>query len=190
MPPLPDDLQALYDAYDAIDREAARLVATVTAGQLDWQPRGGRAWSMGQCLDHMVATNRVYLPPVEDAVAGAVARSDRPRRGALVLPWFGRWFVSQLAPPPRRRLPAPKKVLPAIRVDGGEVLAQLRATHDRARAVLARAAPIDVNRVRFANPFIPGVRFTVGTAFAILAAHGRRHLWQAAQLAADTDWPA
>jgi hypothetical protein len=33
--------------------------------------------------------------------------------------------------------------------------------------------------VRFPNPFIRGVRFSLATGLHAIAAHERRHLWQA-----------
>jgi hypothetical protein len=33
--------------------------------------------------------------------------------------------------------------------------------------------------VRFKNPFIHGVRFSLATGLYVIAAHERRHLWQA-----------
>jgi hypothetical protein len=33
--------------------------------------------------------------------------------------------------------------------------------------------------VRFQNPFVPLLRFTIGTGLLVINAHDRRHLWQA-----------
>src|SRR5215469_8329081 len=45
------------------------------------------------------------------------------------------------------------------------------------------------NRVRFWNPFLPGLRFTVGTGFEIIARHERRHLLQAERVLGSTNFP-
>jgi hypothetical protein len=42
-----------------------------------------------------------------------------------------------------------------------------------------RFADIDLARVTFPNPFIRGVRFSLATGLHVIAAHERRHLWQA-----------
>jgi hypothetical protein len=44
---------------------------------------------------------------------------------------------------------------------------------------LQRYAAIDLAHVVFPNPFIRGVRFSLATGLHVLAAHERRHLWQA-----------
>jgi hypothetical protein len=52
-----------------------------------------------------------------------------------------------------------------------------------------RAAPYNVNRIRFKNPFIAGLRFSVATGLQVLAAHERRHLLQAERIRASSDFP-
>ena len=47
------------------------------------------------------------------------------------------------------------------------------------RGIIRPAAVHNVNRIRFKNPFIPGIRFTVGTGLQIICSHERRHLLQA-----------
>jgi len=57
----------------------------------------------------------------------------------------------------------------ADRVD----LAALRPAAERARQQGRRRASV--------NPFIRGVRFSLATGLHVIAAHERRHLWQAAR---------
>ena len=47
------------------------------------------------------------------------------------------------------------------------------------RRFLRASADQDLAGVRFQNPFMRGVRFSLATGFSVIAAHERRHLWQA-----------
>ena len=40
-------------------------------------------------------------------------------------------------------------------------------------------ADLDLAGIRFVNPFIRGVRFSLATGLHLIAAHDRRHMWQA-----------
>ena len=55
---------------------------------------------------------------------------------------------------------------------------RFNALHDT-RAFLQRFSNVDLARIRFPNPFIPGLRFSLATGVHVIAAHDRRHLWQA-----------
>jgi hypothetical protein len=73
------------------------------------------------------------------------------------------------------RLPAPRKIAPAQRIDPCVLDLFLRSND----VVRRRAGAYDINRIRFRNPFIPLLRFTVGTGLEIVWRHQRRHLLQA-----------
>jgi hypothetical protein len=51
------------------------------------------------------------------------------------------------------------------------------------------AGAIDANRATFQNPFLKMVRMKVSTAFQVINAHDRRHLWQAEQVIGRPDFP-
>lgn len=186
---LPPDLAALDAAYVALQREAAELLVGHSDAALDWQPKPGKSWSVLTCLEHVTVSANEYLAVIEPAIALAAAAGEQSRREPLVLPWFGRWFVAQIAPPPKRRLPAPPKARPRLHRDRDQTLTAFVAAHQRARAALAAAAPLDVNRIRFRNPFLPLLRFTLGTGFTLLDAHGRRHLLQARNVTLAAGFP-
>ena len=58
------------------------------------------------------------------------------------------------------------------------------------RRLIADAADVDINRATFPNPFLKIIRMRVATALQILAAHDRRHLWQAEQVRMAPGFPA
>ena len=46
-----------------------------------------------------------------------------------------------------------------------------------------------MGRVRFGSPFLPLLRFSLGTGFALILAHNRRHLWLMNELMQHPDHP-
>ena len=170
----------------AADARAIALAKTLTPTQLNWKPRPD-VWSIGQCLEHLCVANEVYLPPMADALHGrtpAMVEDIRPG-------WLGRWFIrNYIEPSPEtRRARAPKKIAPGARIDSS-ILERFLKSNEAAREIVRRAASYDVNRVRFKNPFIPALRFSVGTGLQVLAAHERRHLLQAERIRESSEFPA
>ena len=186
--PLPDDLQELLRALDENDRRAEELARDLDDERLNWRP-DERSWSVAQCLDHLNVASLAYVGPLREALEKA-RRKGAVRRGPIRPGPFGRWFVATLEPPPKRKLPAPKKIVPALRKGKAEVTEDWRRAQVSVRDLLREAAGIDLNGTRFVNPFIPLVRFSVGTGFQVIAAHQRRHLWQAERVKANPRFPA
>jgi hypothetical protein len=168
------------DELHACDRWAGDVARDLSAAHLNWRPAPG-AWSVGQCLHHLYVTNETYLPPIAKAIDG---RPEQPVQ-EITPGWFARYFISNyIAPPPagaaqvKARARAPRLIAPATTLDPS-VLDQLLRTNGIARDVVRRASRVDVNRIRFQNPFVPLLRFTVGSGIEIIWKHQRRHLQQA-----------
>jgi len=184
-PRLPAWSVRLIDELDTTDRRANDLMRGLSPEQLNWKPTED-LWSVGQCLQHLYAANNVYLPAI------AKALDDRPRSSVQDINpgWFGRWFIRTYIEPSShgKRARAPRKIAPAQQIDPC-VLDLFLRSNDVARDLVRRAGAYDINRIRFANPFIPLLRFTVGTGLEIVWRHQRRHLLQAERIKQTPTFP-
>ena len=157
------------------DARARAIAASLTPQQLNWKPDPA-AWSIGQCLEHLCVGNEIYVRAMSGSLTGrpaAIVQDITPG-------WFGRWFIrNYIEPSPHtKRARAPKKITPGSNVDSN-VLDRFVRSNDAVRDLMFLARNCDVNRIRFPNPFVPVLRFTVGTGFEILSKHQSRHLLQA-----------
>jgi hypothetical protein len=170
--------ERLLSEFDAADARAIAIAKALTVKQLNWRPTAG-SWSVGQCLDHLATTNEVY--------GAAISRSLNGKPRGIVQEitpgWFGAWFIRKYIEPSAAttRARAPRKAAPRQELDAS-ILDHFLATNNQVRDLVRRASHHDVNRIRFRNPFIPVIRFTVGTGLEILTRHERRHLLQAERI--------
>lgn len=169
----------------ASDQTARNLISELTNEQLNWKPSPGR-WSVGQCLEHLCIANEAYLPPISAALKD---KPDSPVE-QIAPGWFGRWFIrSFIEPTPdTRRVSAPRKIRPTSRV-GLSVLDRFVADNQAYRDLILSVRYKNVNQIRFWNPFVTGLRFTVGTGFQIIVSHERRHLLQAQCVRDSAEFP-
>lgn len=203
-PPPPDlrsqELAESWRELRGAGEEAESLVAGLSAAQLGWRPAPDR-WSIAECLDHLVLTGEAYLDAIDAAVEEGRRRGrvgDGPYRRSLV----GRWLIRLLEPPPGLKVPAPPMIRPrdaeAGEPDGpsgtsgaeGDPLRDFLALRPRFAERLAAADGLDLGRVRLSSPFFAFVRFDLGSAFRLVAAHERRHLWQARRVREAEGFPA
>ena len=176
----------LTEELDTADARAAALLSGLTSEQLNWKPNDS-AWSVGQCLEHLCLSNEVYVVPMKEALP------EIPTGAAeeITPGWFARWFIRRYIDPATQNKPgrAPRKVSPVASAVDVSVGARFIASNDAMRAVMSRARDIDVNRVRFRNPFVPVIRFTIGTGLLIIAKHNHRHLGQAERVTQLREFP-
>ena len=176
---LPAELQRLEEALDAAERDARALVVGLTEARGAWRAEPG-SWSVAECLDHLATTNRVYLGAMQPPATRA-RRDGRRRRGPAQPGLVGGWFVRYLEPAVNVRFKsnAPRAIRPRMAPALADAMTAFLAAQDDVGTFLRTYADIDLRGVRFPNPFIHGVRFSLATGLHVIAAHERRHLWQA-----------
>lgn len=169
----------LNNQLDAAERDA-RLLAGDLAEELGrWRAEAG-SWSVAQCLDDLARANRTYLRAMEGPAIRA-REEGRFSRGSAIAGFVGRWFVRKMEPPVKAsfKMRAPRSIKPNAAPLLASSLTSFTNTQDEVREFLCAYADLDLAQIRFPNPFIPGIRFSVATGLHIITAHERRHLWQA-----------
>ncbi|HEY6253043.1 MAG TPA: DinB family protein [Candidatus Angelobacter sp.] len=174
--PVPAWPERLMAELDACDARAKALVTGLSPEQLNWQSQPG-TWSVGQCLEHLCISNEVYLPPISGALKGKPVSPTQE----ITPGWFGRWFIRSFIEPSAqtKRARAPGKIAPRAAQVEPSILDRFLKSTQGIREIIRQARDRDVNRIRFRNPLISVIYFTVGTGFQILSGHQRRHLLQA-----------
>jgi hypothetical protein len=89
-------------------------------------------------------------------------------------------FTGYLEPPPKwwSKMRAPRKIRPRTAPPLADALAGFLASQADLRAFLGANADLDLAGIRFPNPFLPGIFFSIATGLHVTVAHERRHLWQ------------
>jgi hypothetical protein len=176
---VPADIRSLEDGLNAADLDALALFDGLTPSTGAWRASPS-SWSVAECLDHLATANRVYLAAMRPAAERALARG-RLRRGPAVPGFLGAWFVRSLEPPvkPRFKQKAHRTITPRPAPPLADAMRAFLASQDDVRAFLRTYAEIDLAGVRFRNPFIGWIRWSLATGLHVIVAHDRRHLWQA-----------
>jgi hypothetical protein len=175
----PPDIRGLQAQLDAAESDARNLVTGLSEERGAWRP-AAPSWSVSECLDHLAAANRMYLRAMHGPATRARERG-RWRVGPAMPGFVGRWFVNTLEPPVRARfkMKAPQSSQPRVAPSLADALRSFLASQDDVRQFVQANADLDLAGIRFPNPFVRGVRFSLATGLHAIAAHERRHLWQA-----------
>jgi hypothetical protein len=173
--------------FERLAGEASALVEPLSDGQLNWPPAPG-AWSIAECIDHLNATARTYLPRLDEGIAEAIRRGLYGE-GPFAHDPVGRFFIWTMEPPARIKVKAPASFQPAARRARSEIMAAFRAYQVQFVDRLRQASGLDLRRARVQSPVRAWIRISLYSAFALMAAHERRHLWQARRVMASPGFP-
>ena len=185
--PLGNDLAVLITEIHANVSHAESLTFGLSDQQFNWQPESG-GWSIGQNLAHLNIVNGLDLAPIRAAIANGHARHVTGE-GPFAYGMLVRRFVAGMeplgsSPSANRKFKAPMKYGPPNQNDVAETLAEYQRIATTMRELAQSAAGLNLARVRtpiLALPaWLQGVyKMPLGARLAALAAHDRRHLWQA-----------
>jgi hypothetical protein len=103
--------------------------------------------------------------------------------------WLSRYFLKKAEPPVSLKIKAPSKIQPPSTISKNDALAHFQQSNVDVRQFTIETAGLDLCSIRFKNPFVPLLNFTVATGLLVIAAHNRRHLWQAEQVVKREDFP-
>lgn len=178
------NMQDVREQLEELIAEAELLAGPLTEAQLNWRPAAGR-WSVGECLQHLSVATRKFHGCIEKGVAEA-RREGWKYTGPARMGLMGRVVLWVMEPP----VVFAKAKAPAEMVPGGrrkDVLEEFRAAHRAVIAAVPEWMEWDVNRTLVESPLV--VKYPVGVVLRVIAAHGRRHLWQAGVVRAMEGFP-
>ncbi len=174
------ELENIRQEIAALDAQARALCAGLSDAELGWRPEPGR-WSIAENLWHLRTTSRVFAPAADRAIEEA-RRKGLLSSGPFRLTRTGRVFIWWVEPPPVLRLPAPKMVRPQVEGPAEEALAAFLESQQWMLQRVEAASGLDLNRARVISPLASYIRMDLLAFFCVFTGHGRRHLWQAANV--------
>jgi hypothetical protein len=181
------ELREYQRQFEAIKRDADDLLAGLTDAQFNWHPVPGR-WSMAECLAHLNITGQVYLPVIDRGINGARSQQmfgQGPFRHGLL----GKLFIRATEPPAKIKVKAPKLFAPLPEHLLAVVGPAFASLQEQLLRRVREANGIDLGRVRVTSPVSKLLKLSLGQCFAFIAAHERRHLWQARQVKNEHNFP-
>lgn len=176
-----DSLEAVESELNEATERARRLIDGTDPRRFTVRPNPS-SWSAAECIAHLSVSSEMFIPVLRQALDEARARGVT-ENVKLSMDWIGallRWF---LEPPVRSRVKTTAPLVPrAIRAKK-EAFTEFSSLQAKLIDMLHEAKGLDL-RTKIVSPFDKRVKYNIFSAFRILAAHQRRHLWQAEQAVA------
>src|SRR5919206_4346672 len=104
------DLANLIAAANNVALEAKAIFGQLTVSQLNWKP-STEHWSVAQCFDHLLNSNKDYFPMIDSVLAGQ--KRTFWQRMPLLPTIGGTLLLKAVDPASTRKFKAPKKFQPA-----------------------------------------------------------------------------
>jgi hypothetical protein len=141
------------------------------------RPSDTGGWSIAQCLEHLNAYGRYYLPAIQNRLPKpGNSKTAKVFRSS----WFGAYFTRMMEPTTgTRKIKAMKAYIPPVQLDAHAVVRDFITQQETLLALLRQSSQCDLNRIRIPISIAQFIRLKLGDVFQFLIAHNERHLQQA-----------
>ena len=168
-------LAGYHQEYDAIAADVQSLAAGLTGAQFNWRTQPG-TWSIAECLGHLTVFGATCLEPLDRQIAEVKSRGLRAD-GPFYETWLGNWFIGVVEPPYRLRAKTFRNLIPPPEQQLADALPAFLHLQEQVQERVLAADGFDVGAVTARIP--SKLSLTLGQWYRFIAAHERRHLWQA-----------
>ena len=179
-------LPALIAAANGIAAETKSTFGRLTPEQLNWKPSPER-WSVAQCFDHLLTTNKGYFPPVEGVIAGI--KPTFWQRMPVLPGLAGKLLIKSLDPKSTRKIKAPQKFQPAQSDISPSVLDDFVDQQAKIVEKMKATEHLDLEKIVITSPVASVVTYSLMDAYRIIVVHERRHFEQARRVTEEATFP-
>ncbi len=181
------ELSRLIDDAGAVSQNVDQLFGELSGRQLNWKSEPS-AWSIAQCLEHLIITNQLEFPAIRDAIR---PEYDNPfwSRFPLLPAIFGRIMIWLFATESRRRVKAPKMFQPSQSELPKDIVKDFIGHQREVVDLLKQCSRLDIDRIRIVSPVSNFITYSLRDAFRVLVGHEQRHLRQAIRVAESAGFP-
>ena len=180
------DLPSLITTANNTADEAQSTFGRLTAAQLNWKPSPER-WSVAQCFDHLLTTNKGYFPEIDNVLAG---KKRKFWERVPVLPGLmGKLLIKAVDPASTRKVKAPKVFQPAQSDISGSVINDFVAQQATIIEKMKATEHLDLERINITSPVASVVTYSLMDTYRVIVVHNRRHFEQARRVTEESGFP-
>lgn len=163
--------------FDRMTGEYEKEIGPLNSEQLNWKPNAA-SWSVGQCVDHVIITNKLYFI-IFDTLLNGTKPSNFWEKVPFLPGFFGSFLIKTTQPIINKK----NKTLPVFEPSKSEIRDDIINTFFENQKVLIdymkRSDSVDHENTIVTSPATKIITYSLHDVCIILSGHEERHLNQA-----------
>ena len=172
---------------EAIAGDVKAIFGDLDFRQINWKP-SAESWSVGQCFDHLMTTNRQYFPQFDQIIKGE-KRWTLWQRMPFLPGFFGNLVFGVISPSSDKKYKAPKNFQPTSSKIDPRIITNFVEHQSEVIEKMKASGGIDLENMIISSPASKVVIYSLFDAFRIIVAHERRHFNQAKRVMEAEGFP-
>jgi len=180
------DLPTLIAQLNDIANDARSTFGQLSPSQLNWKPSAER-WSVAQCFDHLLTSNKGYFPIIDRVLAGE--KRTLWQCVPLLPAFWGGLLVKSMDPSSTRKVKAPKKFQPAQSDISGSVIDDFVDQQRKIAEKMKTTEHLDLEKIIISSPAASPITYSLMDAYRLIVVHDQRHFQQAKRVTEESSFP-
>jgi hypothetical protein len=181
------DLPTVVAEGRLVADETKRAFGQLSNEQVNWKPSEG-VWSIGQCFDHVIISNRPFFSIIEDIREGR-RRGRAWERMPLLPRLFGRLLIRTLRVDSGWKVKARPAFYPSSSHLAPGIIADFLAQQERLLRLVEATRGLDLDAITITSPVVPLITYSLMDAYRIIVVHEQNHFVQARQVIESPGFP-
>jgi DinB superfamily len=181
------DLSTLLAEGRLVTDETRRAFGQLSAEQINWKPGEGE-WSIGQCFDHLIISNRPYLTIIEEVREGK-KRQRAWERMPLLPRFFGKLLIRTLRPDSGRKVKARPAFYPSTSHITPGIITSFIEQQRRLLLLMEATRGFNLEGITISSPVVRFITYSLMDAYRIIVVHEQNHFVQATRVMEVSGFP-
>lgn len=150
---------------------------SLSENQVNWKP-DKQAWSIAECIDHLVVTNKLYLDEIETRFADKQIKTDCSKT-EVKHKWLSKFIIKSVDPANIKKVKTFPVFMPSSSKHTRQVFANLNEIQNALINLVSSAKDLDLNKYAMSSPAAKIIKENFCDVLEIIRLHDRRHFNQA-----------
>ncbi|MEO8664975.1 MAG: DinB family protein [Ignavibacteria bacterium] len=179
-------LPEVIKGLEKIKSDSINTFGSLDGEQLNWKPSPGK-WSIGQCFDHLMVSNKTYFPELTSVINGEEIKNFWKK--VPLLSGFSGTFLLKSLVSRNRKFKAPDIFEPSSGTISTEIINDFSVHQDTLLDLIRQSDKFDHEEIIITSPVAKFITYSLTDTFSILSAHEQRHYEQAERVLKSEAFP-
>ncbi|HRH43309.1 MAG TPA: DinB family protein [Pyrinomonadaceae bacterium] len=179
-------MKGIISEYEKVGAGVQKTFSSLSPEQINWKPRAD-SWSVGQCLDHLIKSNKAFDEQFQALAKGEKKPSFWEKYSPLT-GFFGNFLLKSLKNDAKKFKAPSKAIVPPSDISPDIVEQFVKHQEDIVKK-LKSLENVDLQKTVVTSPFLKLMTYRLDIALEIGVEHEKRHIRQAERVMKTDGFP-
>lgn len=170
-------MNEINSELEKISNNAKQVFGGLSPEQLNWKPNP-KSWSIGQCFEHLIVTNNLYFPAIQNVIDG-IHRNNFFSKIPFSTNLISALMKNSLKPEQARKMKTFKVFEPSASGVSPNIIEDFVENNRKLVEMFEACKDLEIHKIKIPEPLSPALNLRLDDAFEILLMHEKRHFLQA-----------